>query len=172
MRRCCGPGGRGLDPAQASYDGLSRDRARRRAVRFGLPADGAHLHEESATTAAIASFHERLWRLGQTTVAFTCMEQVAAGCPLPGYRCYGCGPPTSPSAAALQVATLLASQQLLAGSQLAVAVVEVPALRPSARRPAPRHASRRLQLTVHRFLVREAQRIQAHGEPSWASTRS
>ena len=50
---------------------------------------------------------------------------------------------------------------MLAASQLAVAVAEVPALRPSARRPAPRHAVQDLQLTVHRFLVREAQRVQA-----------
>lgn len=63
--------------------------------------------------------------------------------------------------AGLQVATLLASQHVLAASQLAVAVAEVPALRPSARRPAPRHAVQDLQLTVHRFLVREAQRVQA-----------
>ena len=59
------------------------------------------------------------------------------------------------------MATLLASHQVLSESQLAVAVVEVPALRISSRRPAPRHAREELQLTVHRFLVREAQRVHA-----------
>ena len=127
----------------------------------GLAADGAHVHEQTASAAAVASFHERLWRLGQTTVAFTCMEPVAvrlAGAGVPVIRLR----PTDQSIrAGLQVATLLAGQHLLTGSQLAVAVAEVPALRPSARRPAPRHAVQELQLTVHRFLVREAQRIQA-----------
>lgn len=149
----------GRQPAAASFDGLSRDELDAGLADAGLPADGAHLHEQTASAAAVASFHERLWRLGQTTAAFTCMEQVAgrlAGVPVIRLR------PTDQSIrAGLQVATLLASQQVLAASQLAVAVVEVPALRHSARRPALRHAIQDLQLTVHRFLVREAQRVQA-----------
>jgi hypothetical protein len=59
------------------------------------------------------------------------------------------------------VATLLAGHRALGDSQLAVAIVEVPALRDTARRPGPRQAREELQLTVHRFLVREAHRIQA-----------
>jgi hypothetical protein len=150
----------GLDPGQASFDGLSRVELDAGLADLGVPADGAHLREETATTAAMASFHERLWRLGQTSAAFTCLEQVAnrladAGVPVVRLR------PTDQSIrSALQVATLLASHQVLAESQLAVAIVEVPALRHSSRRPAPRHATQELQLTVHRFLVREAQRIQ------------
>jgi hypothetical protein len=151
----------GLDPGQASFDGLSRAELDAGLADLGVPADGAHLREETATAAAMASFHERLWRLGQTSAAFTCLEQVAgrlsdAGVPVVRLR------PTDQSIrSALQVATLLASHQVLAESQLAVAIVEVPALRHSSRRPAPRHTTQELQLTVHRFLVREAQRIQA-----------
>jgi hypothetical protein len=151
----------GLDPGQASFDGLSRAELDAGLADLGVPADGAHLREETATAAAMASFHERLWRLGQTSAAFTCLEQVAgrlsdAGVPVVRLR------PTDQSIrSALQVVTLLASHQVLAESQLAVAIVEVPALRHSSRRPAPRHTTQELQLTVHRFLVREAQRIQA-----------
>ena len=151
----------GHQPGAASYDGLRRDEVVAGLADTGLAADGAHVHEPTASAAAVASFHERLWRLGQTTVAFTCMELVAvrlAGAGIPVIRLR----PTDQSIrAGLQVATLLASQHVLAASQLAVAVAEVPALRPSARRPAPRHAVQDLQLTVHRFLVREAQRVQA-----------
>jgi hypothetical protein len=151
----------GFDPAQASFDGLSRDELDAGLADFGLGTEGAHLRAETASAAAIASFHERLWRLGQTTTAVTCMEPVAdrlraAGVPVLSLR------PTDESIrSALQVATLLASHQVLSESQLAVAVVEVPALRNSSRRPAPRHAREELQLTVHRFLVREAQRVHA-----------
>jgi hypothetical protein len=151
----------GHQPGAASYDGLRRDEVVAGLADSGLAADGAHVHEQTASAAAVASFHERLWRLGQTTAAFTCMELVAvrlAGAGVPVIRLR----PTDQSIrAGLQVATLLASQHVLAASQLAVAVAEVPALRPSARRPAPRHAVQDLQLTVHRFLVREAQRVQA-----------
>jgi hypothetical protein len=150
----------GLDPGQASFDGLSRAELDAGLSDLGVPFDGAHLREDTATTAAITSFHERLWRLGQTSAAFTSLEQVAgrlsdAGVPVVRLR------PTDQSIrSALQVATLLASHQVLAESQLAVAIVDVPALRHSSRRPAPRHTTQELQLTVHRFLVREAQRIQ------------
>jgi hypothetical protein len=150
----------GLDPGQASFDGLSRAELDAGLADLGVPSEGAHLREETVTAAAIASFHERLWRLGQTSAAFTCLEQVAgrlsdAGVPVVRLR------PTDQSIrSGLQAVTLLASHQVLADSQLAVAIVEVPALRHSPRRPAPRHATQELQLTVHRFLVREAQRIQ------------
>lgn len=151
----------GYQPAAASFDGLSRDELDAGLADAGLAADGAHLHEPTASAAAVASFHERLWRLGQTTAAFTCMEQVAARLSSAGVPVIRLRPTDQSIRAGLQVATLLASQQVLAASQLAVAVAEVPALRPSARRPAPRHVIQELQLTVHRFLVREVQRVQA-----------
>ncbi len=151
----------GLDPGRASFDGISRAELDAGLANLDIAADGAHLRDETASAAAIASFHERLWRLGQTSAAFTCMDQVArrlTAAAMPTVRLQ----PTDPAIrSALQVATLLAAHRALSDSQLAVAVVEVPALRDSTRRPAPRQAREELQLTVHRFLVREAQRIQA-----------
>jgi hypothetical protein len=155
----------GLDPGRASFDGLSRAELDAGLADISVPADGAHLREETANAAAIASFHERLWRLGQTSAAFTCLEQVARRLPAAGVPVVRLRPTDQSIRAALQVATLLAGHRALAYSQLAVVLVEVPALRDTARRPAPRHAIQELQLTVHRFLVREAQRIQASVSP-------
>jgi len=151
----------GRQPGEASFDGLGRAELDTALRDTGLTTGGAHLHEQTASASAITSFHDRLWRLGQTTVAFTCMEQVAARLLAAGVPVVRLRPTDRSIRSALQVATLLASHQVLSESQLVVAVVEVPALRHSTRRPTPRHTREELQLTVHRFLVREAQRVQA-----------
>jgi hypothetical protein len=151
----------GNDPGRASYDGLGRAELEAGLADAGIGADGAHLRDETAGAAAIASFHERLWRLGQTSVAFTSLDQVARRLPAAGVPVARLRPTDQSIRSALQVATLLAAHRALGDSQLAVAVVEVPALRDTARRPGPRQAREELQLTVHRFLVREAHRIQA-----------
>lgn len=151
----------GIDPGQGSFDGLSRVEVETGLAALGLGADDAHGRYEIASAAAIASFHERLWRLGQTSAAFTCMDQVARRLGAAGLPVVRLEPTDSAIRSALQVATLLAGNQQLAESQLAVAVVEVPALRDPSRRPIPRQAREELQLTVHRFLLREAQRIDA-----------
>jgi hypothetical protein len=63
--------------------------------------------------------------------------------------------------AALRTATLLGAHRRLEEAQLAVVVVDVPTLRETSRRPAPRQSREELRLTVHRFLLQEAQRMQA-----------
>lgn len=151
----------GFDPSRASFDGLRRAELEAGLADFGISAEGVHVREEMATAAAVASFHERLWRLGQTAAAFTCMDQVARRLSAAGVPIVQLQPTDRAIRSGLQVATLLADQRVLTDSQLAVAVVEVPALRDTTRRPAPRQAREELQLTVHRFLVREVQRIQA-----------
>jgi hypothetical protein len=151
----------GIDPGRGSFDGLTRAELDTGLTDLGVAADGAHVRDEIASTAAIASFHERLWRLGQTSAAFTCLDQVARRLGAAGVPTVRLEPTDRAISSALQVATLLAGNRLLADSQLAVAVVEVPALRDAARRPPARQAVQELQLTVHRFLLREAQRIDA-----------
>src|ERR1019366_3100111 len=66
---------------------------------------------------------------------------------------------------ALRTAALLGINRRLEAAQLAIVVVEVPALRDSPRRPLPRPAREELRLTVHRFLVQEAQQIRATVSP-------
>jgi hypothetical protein len=150
-----------FDPSRGSFDGVSRAELEAGLADLGLAADDAHVRAETASAAATASFHERLWRLGQTSATFTCLDQVARRLAAAGVPVVRLEPTDSSIKSALQMATLLAGNRLLADSQLAVAVVEVPALRDSSRRPAPRQAREELQLTVHRFLLREAQRIDA-----------
>jgi hypothetical protein len=151
----------GLDAGRGSFDGLSRAELDAGLANLGVSATETHVREDTASAAAMASFHERLWRLGQTSAAFTCAERVGARLRSAGVPVVSLRPTDQAIRAALQVGILLAGLRALDGSQLAVVVVEVPALRDSSRRPAPRQAREELQLTVHRFLVRETQRIQA-----------
>ena len=88
-----------------------------------------------------------------------------SGCPRPTYRSASCRPTGSAIRAALRTATLLGGNRRLDDAQLAVALVEVPTLRDTARRSSPRHAREELRLTVHRFLVQEAQRMHASVSP-------
>jgi DNA-binding transcriptional ArsR family regulator len=151
----------GVDLSRASFDGLTRTELEAGLAELDIPADGVHVREEITSAAAFASFHERLWRLGMTSAAATCLDQVARRLTAAQVPVLKLTPADQAISSALQVATLLAAHRVLADSQLAVALIEVPALRDAVRRSAPRQARQELQLTVHRFLVREAQRIQA-----------
>jgi hypothetical protein len=75
-------------------------------------------------------------------------------------------PTRSAIAAALRTATLLGTQRRLEDAQLAVAVIEVPTLRETARRSSPRQPREELRLVVHRLLLQEAQRIKATLSPA------
>ena len=66
---------------------------------------------------------------------------------------------------ALQTAALLGGYRRLEDAQLAMAIVEIPTLRDSARRASPRQSREELRLTVQRFLVQEAQRLHATVSP-------
>jgi hypothetical protein len=156
----------GIDPSAASFDGVSRSELDAALRALGLTVGSAHVRSEVMGTGAIASFHDRLWRLGQSSAAFTCLGQVARRLSATGVPVFPVEPTDAAVSAALQMAMLLAYSKVLADSQLAVAVVEVPALRDSTRRPTPRQAREELQLTVHRFLIRETQRLEATVSPA------
>ena len=85
----------------------------------------------------------------------------AAGVPVFTLR-----PTGSDIRAALRTAALLGGYRRLEDAQLALALVEVPALRDGGRRTTPRQSRDELRLTVHRFLVQEAQRIHAAVSPT------
>jgi hypothetical protein len=155
----------GLDLSGASFDTVSRAEVERALTVLGVPAGGVHLHEEVAGTAAVTSFHSRLWRIGQTSAAFTCLEEVARRLASAQVPVMTVQPTDAAISSALQISTLLAGNRVLADSRLAVAMVEVPALRDGPGRRAPRQAREELKLTVHRFLVQEAYRIHAAVTP-------
>jgi len=65
------------DLSGVSVDVLSRGDVEDAFNELGIPAGDIHVREDPVGAAALAAFHERLWRRGQTSVAFTCLESVA-----------------------------------------------------------------------------------------------
>jgi DNA-binding transcriptional ArsR family regulator len=156
----------GRDLSRASIDVLSHADVQDAFAEFGLPARGLHVREDLASPAVLASFHERLFRRGESTMAFTCLPSVASRLSAADVPVFIIGPTGHAISWALQTAVLLGGYRRLDDAQLAVAVVEVPTLRDSARRASPRQAREELRLTVHRFLVQEAQRMHATVSPT------
>jgi hypothetical protein len=151
----------GLDIAKSSIDVISQADAEDAFNELGLASDSIHVREEVSGAAVIAAFHERLWHQGEIAVAFTCVQSVARKLAAAQVPVFLLRPTGSAIRAALRTGTLLAGYRRLENAQLAVVIVEVPTLRDTVRRGAPRQAREELRLTVHRFLVQEAQRIHA-----------
>jgi hypothetical protein len=155
----------GRDIGRSSIDVVTQGDAEDAMSELGISPDGVHVREEISGAAAIASFHERLWQQDQTTVAFTCLASVARKLSAAQVPVFTLRPTGSAIRSALRTGALLAGYRRLENAQLAVVIVEVPTLRDTVRRGAPRQAREELRLTVHRFLVQEAQRIQATVSP-------
>jgi hypothetical protein len=151
----------GLDIAKSSIDVVSQADAEDAFAELGIATDNLHVREEVSGAAVIAAFHERLWHAGEISVAFTCVPSVARKLQAAQVPVFLLRPTGSAIRAALRTGTLLAGYRRLENAQLAVVIVEVPTLRDTVRRGAPRQAREELRLTVHRFLVQEAQRIHA-----------
>jgi hypothetical protein len=156
----------GHDPARSSVDVLARGDVEEAFAELSLPSSGVHIREDSGSPAVIASFHERLWRRKQTSVAFTCLQSVAARLSAARVPVFTLRPTGNDIRMALRTAALLGGYRRLEDAQLALVIVEVPALRDGGRRAAPRQSREELRLTVHRFLVQEAQRIHAAVSPT------
>lgn len=154
------------DMSRLSVDVLSRAEVEDAFADMGLGTGNVHVREEPATAAALAAFHERLWRRHQTTVAVTCLESVAQRLTALDIPVLLVRPTRSAIGSALRTATLLGAQRRLEDAQLAVAVVEVPTLRETSRRSSPRQPREELRLIVHRLLLQEAQRIKATLSPA------
>jgi GTP cyclohydrolase III len=155
-----------FDMSRLSVDVLSRAEVEDAFADMGLDTGNVHVREEPATAAALAAFHERLWRRHQTTVAVTCLESVAQRLTALDIPVLAVRPTRSAIGSALRTATLLGAQRRLEDAQLAVAVVEVPTLRETSRRSSPRQPREELRLIVHRLLLQEAQRIKATLSPA------
>jgi hypothetical protein len=153
------------DLSRVSVDVLSRGDVEDAFAELDIPAGDIHVREDPAGAATLAAFHERVWRHDQTSVAFTCLESVGQRLTAAGIPVFVVRPTSSAIRSAVRTATLLGAHRRLEEAQLAVVVVEVPTLRETARRPAPRQSQEELRLTVHRFLLQEAQRMQASVSP-------
>jgi len=155
----------GVDLARASIDVLSRGEVDEAYAELHIPSSGVHTRAYPASAADFASFHERLWRADRSTVAFTCLQSVAMRLAAATIPVFTLRPTGAGIRSALRTAALLGMNRRLEEAQLALVVVGVPALRDSARRALPRPAREELRLTVHRFLVQEAQQIRATVSP-------
>ena len=158
------------DLSRLSVDVLSRAEVEDAFADLGLASGDVHVREEPGSAAALAAFHERLWRRHETAIAVTCMESVAQRLTALDIPVLVVRPTRSAIASALRTATLLGTQRRLEDAQLAVAVVEVPTLRDTPRRSAPRQPREELRLIVHRLLLQEAQRIKATLSPAGEDT--
>jgi len=156
----------GMDPVRASVDVVSRADIEEAYTELGWPSQAVHVREDTGSPAVMASFHERLWRRNQTSVAFTCLQSVAVRLSAAGVPAVTLRPTGSDIRVALRTAALIGGYRRLEDAQLALALVEVPALRDGGRRGSPRQSREELRLTVHRFLVQEAQRIHAAVSPA------
>jgi hypothetical protein len=156
----------GMDPTRSSVDVLSRADVEEAFAELGLAPEGVHVREDSGSPAVLAAFHERLWRRNETSVAFTCLQSVAARLSAAGVPSITLRPTGSDIRGALRTAALIGGYRRLEDAQLALVLVEVPVLRDGGRRGSPRQSREELRLTVHRFLVQEAQRIHAAVSPA------
>ncbi|HEX6857622.1 MAG TPA: transcriptional regulator [Streptosporangiaceae bacterium] len=154
------------DLTRASVDVLSRSAVDEAMAEIGMPASHVHVQDEPGTPAALAAFHERLWRAGRTSVAFTCLRSVAARLSAARVPVYPVSPTGPAIRSALRTAALLGANRRLEAAQLTVVVVEVPGLREGqGRRSVSRLSREELRLAVHRLLVQEALRMQASVTP-------
>jgi hypothetical protein len=154
------------DLTRASVDVLSRSAVDEAMAEIGMPASHVHVQDEPGTPAALAAFHERLWRAGRISVAFTCLRSVAARLSAARIPVYPVSPTGPAIRSALRTAALLGAHRRLEAAQLTVVVVEVPGLREGqGRRSVSRLSREELRLAVHRLLVQEALRMQASVTP-------
>lgn len=152
----------GIDPARASFDTFRRREVAAALAALQVPAQHAHVRENVGSAAAIAAYHARLWQLGQTTIAVTCLDEVARRLAVAKVPALTVRPSDHAVAAALSSAVLLARQSALAAARLAVVVVEVPDLVDDrSRHLKARQVRDELRLAVHQLLVREAHLLDA-----------
>lgn len=147
------------DPSRVSIDVLSRAEVEEAYSEVGLSTEHVHLREEAAGPGTLATFHERLWRRGATTVALTCVHATAERMELAGVPTMRVRPTGAAIRSSLQTAALLGAHHRLEESQLVVVVIDVPTLRETPRRVTPRYWRDELRLALHRVLLQEAHRM-------------
>ncbi|MQA93373.1 MAG: transcriptional regulator [Streptosporangiales bacterium] len=154
-----------FDVKRLSIDILNRADVEEAYAEVGLSAENVHVREEMAAAATLAAFHERLWRRETTSAALTCVRAVADRLESAGVPTIRVRPTGAAIRSALQTAALLGAHHRLEEAQLAVVIVDVPTLRESTRRTAPRYWREELKLALQRLLVQEAHRMHA---AAWA----
>jgi hypothetical protein len=151
------------DLERVSLDVLSRPDVEEAYAELGIATGKLRLSDDDAPDVARAvPFHRRQWELGATSVALTCISGVERRLASYDVPVMTVRPTAGAIRCALRTAALLARQHRLQSAQFTLAVVEVPALRTTL----SRYEREELKLTVHRFLVQEAGRMQTVVSPA------
>lgn len=150
------------DPARISVDTVSEDDVIDAYADIDLEFDGVHIHSyrgpESATS--LARYHVKLFESGTTTAALTGVHSVHRKLVEAGVPALRILPSAGATRTALRAAILMGRGMRLEESQIAIGIVEVPAL---LRNPGamPHQWQHELRLGVHRVLIHEGRRMGA-----------
>jgi GTP cyclohydrolase III len=155
------------DPRTVSIDTLTLEDVEEAYAEIGVSLDRVRVHEYGGPepSAAIAAFHEDLWRAGSISTAVTCIRSVWTRLQSAGVPVLRVLPTQASFRSALRMAALMGVRGHLADSQIAVAIVETPATREaSGERPAL-YWREELRLSLHRLLLQEARSMGATLQP-------
>ena len=155
------------DPRRISIDSLDRNDIEEVFEDINVPSDKVKSLEysDAESVAGFAEFHERLYRAGRTTAAFTGVWSVAERLRAAGVPTFRTLPTTSTLRSALNVAALLGAGGRLEESQVTIAIVRLgQSMR--AKDPMPSdYSQQELRLALNQTLVKSARPIGASVRP-------
>lgn len=151
------------DPNRISVDSVSAEELAEAYAEIGLGTDHVHVHayDRPESAAEFFSFHEALYRQGESTMALTtvpAVEQQLIEADIPVRRMI---PTVATLRIALNTAALLGTGNRLEEAQIAIAIVQpTSAARPVNAGPS-NYWQQELKLALHRELLRDARRMGA-----------
>ncbi|MET8181064.1 hypothetical protein [Streptomyces sp. NPDC005336] len=151
------------DIRRLSVDSIPRREIEDAYTDIGLPIDDVHVLEYQSpdSPAEFVAFHEELYRRGTTTVALTSVRSVAHRLSASGVPVLRTMPTTETIRTALRTAALLGIGNRLEDSQIAIGIIEVPAVAGGPLRTAGDLGYQELRLALHRLLLDEARAMGA-----------
>ncbi|HEX6681974.1 MAG TPA: hypothetical protein VF062_04235 [Candidatus Limnocylindrales bacterium] len=151
------------DPARVSIDSIAEADVKESYDEMGVSAEGVHVLEYQGPNSVkeFLSFHERLYRSGQTTAALTTVRTVAQGLQASGVPVLRMLPTARTLRTALNTAALLGTGSKLEESQIAIAIVQLPQSYRLGHTGPSNYWQQELRLSLHRALLVEARRMGA-----------
>lgn len=156
------------DPRRISVDSFARTDIEEIYADIEVPTKQLHsiAYTDPDSVKRFPEFHERLFRSGKTTAAFTSVWSVAERLRVAGIPTFRTMPTTSTLRLALDVAALLGVGGRLEESQITIAIVRL-GQDGRARESTPTdYYEQELRLTLHRALLRVARSIGASVHPA------
>lgn len=150
------------DPTRISVDTVSEDDVADAYADIDLAVDGVHTHSYQGPESAnsLARYHIKLFEAGATTAALTGVQSVHRKLVEAGVPALRVLPSVGATRTALRAAVLMGRGTRLEESQIAIGIVEVPALLQNSG-AMPHQWQHELRLGVHRVLIHEGRRMGA-----------